>query len=501
MRAQFSKATRTLTAAGRGRRSRGAAWLAADARDVTRVDLTTTSAPRPVPSVAVGVTRWRGRVERRRLLAVGRRSLLVAAAAACVLELAALATGRRGAGIWLVPAAAAFLASLAFGAAHRPSPAAAARMFDRARGEDAVVDTALELEAANGRGRRDDLAALVSADGREAHGRHLAGARVRVRSSGRELAVFGALAAALAGLLLLPPPGGGRAGSTAEARRTGAAVTAAGGARTVQPSVGATLSGFGQTPLHAPPLAAVAAASSANPGSPSGHSPYGGGIATKGSGGSTVGVSKTVGQAGSIAGTQAADAAGSGEASARGSGSVGAETDATAGGAAGEGVQGIGPVTAGGQALASPSERRSGAPGAASTTAGGSRGGGGSSAAAEAPGGRSSRRATPGGATAGGQRGTAAPGLGVVPQLGGGSRLPIEPGYEAVQGSRGAEGTSASSAQGAGGASHTGRAGGPSGRGAGQDYVPPGSAKVPPWDRLLLLSYFGSYARLTATGW
>jgi len=89
----------------------------------------------------------------------------------------------------------------------------------------------------------------------------------------------------------------------------------------------------------------------------------------------------------------------------------------------------------------------------------------------------------------------------VVPQLGGGARLPIEPGYQSVRGGSGAEGATASSAQGAGGASHTGRAGGPSGRGAGQDYVPPGSARVAPWDRLLLLGYFGSYARLTATGW
>ena len=500
MRTLFSATRRP--AGPRGRTTRGAAWLAADAPEVTRVDLTSASAARPVPSVAAGVRRWRSRIERRRLLALGRRSLLVAAAAACVLELAALATGRRGAGIWLVPAAAVLLASLAFGAAHRTSAAAAARLLDRALGEDAAVDTALELEAANGRGRRDGLAELARADGREALGRQLGGARVRLRSSGRELAVLGALAFVLAGLLLVPPPGSGHAGATtARARQTGAAVAGGAGARTVQAPVGATLSGFGQTPLHAPPLAAVAAASSAGSGSPSGHSPYGGGIASRGSGGSGQGVSKTVGQAGSIAGTQAADAAGSGEASGRGSGSVGAQSDAAAGGAAGQGVEGVGPPTLGGQTAASPSGPRSGGPGTASPTAGGSRGGGGTSAPAGTAGSGSGQRGTPGGATAGAQRGTAAPGLGVVPQLGGGARLPIEPGYQSVRGGSGAEGATASSAQGAGGASHTGRAGGPSGRGAGQDYVPPGSARVAPWDRLLLLGYFGSYARLTATGW
>ena len=479
--------------------SRGAGWLAADARVVTRIDLAAPPARRDVASVADGVERWRGRVERRRVAAYARRSLLVAAAAACVLEVIALAAGGRGTGLWLVPAAAVLAASLVYGAAHRTSEARAARMLDRALGADAAVDTALELEAGNGHRRGDGLAALALADGREALGRQLGGARVRLRSSGGELVAIGALAAARAALVLVPAARTGRAAASAATARARASVTA--GGSTAKPApVGATLSGFGQAPLHAPPLAAVAAASSANSGSASGHSPYGGGIASNGPDDSSQGVSQTVGQAGSLAGTHAAGAAGSGEATGRGSGSVDAQTGASAEGAAGEALQGVAPLTGGGATAASPSGRRSGGP-AASTTVGSSRGGGGSSAPGKAAGGGPRQTGSPGGATAGAQRGTTAPGFGVVPQLGGVSRLPIEAGYEAVKGGAGAEATTSSSAQGAGGASHTGRAGGSVGRGNGQDYVPPGDARVAPWDRLLLLSYFGSFARLTATGW
>ena len=187
-------------------------------------------------------------------------------------------------------------------------------MLDRALGADAAVDTALELESGNGHGRGDGLVALALADGREALGRQLGGARIRLRSSGAELVAIGALAVALAALVLVPATGTGRGAETA---RSGPGTRGGRHGRRIDDlagPVGATLSGFGQTQLHAPPLAAVAAASSANSGSASGHSPYGGGIASNGADDSSQGVSQTVGQAGSLAGTRAAGAAGSGEA-------------------------------------------------------------------------------------------------------------------------------------------------------------------------------------------
>ena len=126
---------------GRRRRLPGAQaavrWAAADARDVARIHGSSAGpavavpVDAAVPTVAGGLARWQRRVERRRLLVVARRGALPGVAAACLLQLGALAAGGDGAGLWLLPAALPAVAAVAFGLAHRTSPAAAARLLDR----------------------------------------------------------------------------------------------------------------------------------------------------------------------------------------------------------------------------------------------------------------------------------------------------------------------------------------------------------------------------------
>ncbi len=92
-----------------------------------------------------------------------------------------------------------------------------------------------------------------------------------------------------------------------------------------------------------------------------------------------------------------------------------------------------------------------------------------------------------------------------MPQLGGQGALPITPGYEPIPGAEGATNESSSSAEGqGGGAGHSGQAvrgasGG--GGGTGVPYVPPGGAGVAAIDRGVVLGYFGSLARVNASGW
>jgi hypothetical protein len=142
--------------------------------------------------------------------------------------------------------------------------------------------------------------------------------------------------------------------------------------------------------------------------------------------------------------------------------------------------------------------------GIASRNGGKSQGGSGSTAPGR-PGtrpGRSTTRAAAAGTAGGGT----SRGKGVVPQLGG-SRgvLPLTPGYEAIPGSKGATDENASSTVGrGGGAGHSGQAIGgaaSSGGGAGVPYVPPGGAAVASIDRGVVLGYFASFARVSASGW
>ena len=108
--------------------------------------------------------------EQRRLLAVLLRSALVGVASGCLLQLVALASGREGAGPWLVPAALVAGVGVALGLGRRTSDRIAARMLDRDLEFGAGVSTALELEQAGAVGA---LRALALSDGRAALGRSL----------------------------------------------------------------------------------------------------------------------------------------------------------------------------------------------------------------------------------------------------------------------------------------------------------------------------------------
>ena len=83
----------------------GLRWIASDARDVARIEPGVQRTPAAISSASLAVAHWRRRVERHRLLAVVLRSALVAFAAACLIQSAALASGGEGAGLWLLPAA------------------------------------------------------------------------------------------------------------------------------------------------------------------------------------------------------------------------------------------------------------------------------------------------------------------------------------------------------------------------------------------------------------
>lgn len=506
---------------GERRRSPGAPaalrWIAADARDVARIERAPERPRVDVQTVAWGLRRWQRRVERRRLIALIRRGALVAIAVACVLQIIALASGRSGAGAWLAPAAVAAALSLAIGLAHRTSAAAAARLLDRDLGLGAAVSTALEIETSQGAAPDpSSLGTLALADGRRAVGASIAGARARLQARRGEMALLASLVAVLAILVVVPSPrnhSASRAAASPAKARTAPppsrALRAENGLAT-SPNAGPSLRGFKQTPLDAPPLAAVQAGGTTRPGGAvSGRSPYGGGIANDAPAGSVQPASRTLGQSGSVQGTQ--DAGSSSSSAGEGSGSLpdgSAEpfktnpSSGTPGAKGGAGSTSVAPIPQVQPTASAPSGSSSGT--ASRNDGGRSQGGSGSSAPGSTPGTRPGR-STPGGATAGTTSGGKSRGKGVVPQLGGRGLLPLAPGYEAIPGAKGATQENASSTVGrGGGAGHSGRAIGgaaSSGGGSGVPYVPPGGAAVAPLDRGLVLGYFTSFARVNASGW
>jgi hypothetical protein len=467
-----------------------------------------------VRSVARGVGRWQRRVERRRLLVVLRRAALVGVGVACLLQIGALATGSSGAGIWLLPGAIVAALVFAFGVTHRTTPSSAARLLDRDLALGAQVTTALELEtsprgAANARG----LGALALADGLGALAASFVFTRVRLQRRRGELGLLAALLAGFAVLLAVPSPRSDN-GAVAVPAKAGTVQTPSralhadnGLATGADP--GPSLQGFKQTPLDAPPLAAVQAGGTTRTGgASSGHSPYGGGVANNAAAGSSQPASRTVGQSGSVQGTQDVGASSSSASEGKGSlpnGQSGGDGESIPGGKqaskGGPGATSVAPVPSGQPNGTAPNSTSSGT---ASSSGGQSKGGTGSSAPGNAPGSKTGR-AAPGGGTAGTQTGGKSNGKGVVPQLGGKSALPIAPGYEAIPGEKGATSESASSAEGqGGGAAHSGQAvrgAAGSAGGTGVPYVPPGGASVASIDRGVVLGYFASFARVNASGW
>jgi hypothetical protein len=521
---------------GRRRRLPGAQaavrWVAADARDVACIrgsssgPAVAVQAVVSVATVARGLKVWQRRVERRRALAIGRRGALVGAGAACLLQLGALATGNDGSGPWLVPAGGLAAAAVAIGLAHRTSPVAAARLLDRDLELGAGVSTALELEtsaerAASARG----LGALVLADVRGALGRSEASARVRLQPRSGEAALLAALGGALALLLLVPSPRGNAPAVASAAQpvtlenralraESGIAGSAAGEA-------GAGLKGFEQPLTDSPPLAAVDADGvTRTGGAASGRSTAGDSAASDAQVGGAEPTART-GQGGAVAPTDGSD--GTSEKAPEGTrssasqpggdqpdGSAGKRPDGSAAAANGArgGTTSEGPTGSAAVARAPdgrpPSQGASSAGGKPGEKGGSAGRGSGSSAPGTAPG-RKPSRSVPGGAAAGDAPGAKSAGDGVVPQLRGRTGLPLAPVYEAAPGSSGARaGSTSSKAGGAGGAGRSGQATfGAAGNGgaAGVAWVPPGGAAVASIDRGVVRGYFGSLARVDASGW
>jgi hypothetical protein len=484
-------------------RAEAARWLVADARDVAIIDGSRPRQAAAVRTIASGIARWQGAIERRRRLAIVRRAAIVGLLSACLLELGAVASGRAGAGPWLLPAIVVALLCLTPGVAHRTTPSIAARMLDRDLRLGAGVTTALELEreAAAPSGLRS----LAIADGRDALARSLVGARVRLQPGRRENGLLAALAVALVGCLLLPAASGrSHARGAGGARVTSRAATSSAESDPTRQHAGPDLRQFGQTQPTLPPLEATAgaarrtgatAATGRRENGSDGHTP-----------GSVQASSRTVGNAGYLQ-TARTNSSKSPAGASEGAAGRGRSTLTSQQGPAASEVGSSAAV----RATPAPDERSvngnagsNGIPGRANTAGGGTSRGGGSTAAGDSqtP---SSRQATPGGATAGGTHGAANAALGVVPQLAGGKTLPIQPGYETAKGTKGGQGENASAdANGAGGASHSGRAG--AGAAIGSEardvpYVAPGSSSVAPADRRLLRGYFGSFARVSAAGW
>jgi hypothetical protein len=490
-------------------------WIAADARDVARIDRSTVRPAKAVETIARGVRLWQHRVERRRRLALMRRAGLVGLGAACAIQSGALATGNSGAGVWLIPGALLAALVLAIGITHPTSASSAARLLDRDLALGAAVATALELENSQRLAAPRGLAALALADGRAVLATSLVFARARLQPRRGELALLAALVAGFAVLVLVPSP-----------RNDGAAVAASGAnARSTPPSSRAlraenglatsakqapSLQGFQQAQPDAPPLAAVqAGGTTRSGGAAAGHSPYSGGVSNTSAAGTSAVASRTSGQSGAVKGTQ--DDVGSPSGPSQGSGSLpnssaGKGKENIVGGSSAKGnANGARSVTHTSQGQQKASAPGGPQKGSASRVANKSQGGSGSSAAGSAQGSKTAKR-SPGGTTAGSTGGGKNRGKGVVPQLGrSNSVLPLAPGYESVPGAKGATDESASSTVGrGGGAGHSGQAigvGAGSGAGVGVPFVPPGGAAVASIDRSVVLGYFASFARVNASGW
>ena len=480
-----------------------ARWLEADARDVARIEAREHRAPGSVRSIESGTGRWRRSIGRRRAVALARRAAIVALAAACLLQLVALATGHAGPGLWLVPAALIGGLSLVPGSVRGTSLQTAARMLDRDLGLGAGVTTALELEQRVQ--QPAGLERLALDDGRDALGRSITGARARLHPHHRESTLLAALAAALLTFLVLPAHhGGGTGRAPASSDRGGRARPSSQSSDPTRQQAGPDLRGYGPQQETLPPLTAVGARTRRGGAAGARKGLYGGRAGRRRTG-SVQPASRTVGNAGYL---QTAKTSSS-RSSATSSGAAGHESSTlttheapAATPVSSAGSTSTTPLT-GAQQQATGTSSAAGIPGRTKGAGGTNRGGADSSAAGNSKTG-AAHQAAPGGATAGATHGTTGAGRGVVPQLGGDRALPIQPGYEAVRGSKGGNGEDTTDANGAGGASHNGHAtsGATSGTGAnGAAYVPPAGSTVAPDDRRLLHGYFGSYARVSAAGW
>jgi hypothetical protein len=439
-----------------------------------------------------------------RTIAAARRALLVGAAAVLPAAVALRLADAPAAGS-LAAGAAVLIPCAAVAASRRGGEAGAARLLDRDLDLHDHVTTAFELAAASQPAR--GLAAAALHDGADAVSRSLAAARATAAPAKREWSAL-ALLAVLAGAVILAPPLGGSSGNTAAGAVGGGAAVAAGQAGGEGDlGGGPDLRGFSRGNQAQPRITATSAGTVEKPGSLSGHSPYGAGIASQNPQGDVSAVrplgadsSSKSAQAAATSTGAASESGGAGgdDRSVSVSGPPGTGGSASVGGGAASPSLGAG---GGGGNGGSTTQDGNGVKGGSS--AGNAAGGAGASSPGHSAGGGRHGGAS-GGATAGGTRGSTAPGHGLVPQLAFGGKLPIQPGYAPSQATRSSSGEPVSqSLNGGGGSARAGVAGpaGAAGSGPGLQYVPPAGSFLPAVDRQLLLGYFTPFGRITAAGW
>jgi hypothetical protein len=457
-------------------------------------------------SFAPRLDQWRARIARRRAIAVVRRHLLVLMALVVVAEIVVLLTGNGHRPAWLI---APLLLAAVDGAVvvARNVPAdRAAQMLDADLGLHERVGTALELQAAPS--APHGLGAMVVDEANTALAESLGSARAVARAPRAEWGSLLALLAVLAAVALVswssssgPVAHGGSAAGLAGSRPGRGA--ASGGLSGSRPGAASRPGGSLD---HAPKLPrgrslGAGVVNNSNHTSPSdGSSLYGHGSALTPKQLASVSregladAGATVGVAGSIAPFGAGSSSGA---------------DSPGRGASGAGAQASGKPQSGlGGGGLSASKSASGAGAGSTPSLSGVRGRSGSTAAGISPsaaGGynRGSGGAPSGGESAGGSRAAADPGLSLVPELGGQSRLPLQASFSptASKGSPRSAGTS-QTANGGGGRSRTAQAGaGGSSSTANLAMIPPTSNATSAAAVGLLQGYFGTSDQLTFSHW
>lgn len=520
-------------------------WLRTDVRDVLAITPTgenpagATAGPQgPVtaPGLAEGLERWRVRLARLRLVAVGRRQLLVACLLAVVVELVVLAGGgARGSRVlWLAVPLAVAAAGTGATLRRRVATPEVARLLDHDLSLAERVSTAVDFGAAplptppaRGAGSRPELTglgALVVSQAGEAVTASLTAARASFRPARREW--LGLLGAAIAAALVVVLPSAGssqvsvRAAGSRHRATAGAAATRSttvpGTARRqrAQPP-GSTssptyrpppltlgdshnVSPAGRKPARSPspgksialPLQA-ASGGKGKPGRQTGTGAAQSGAARNGELPAAIGGPGRGGKRAAAAGARSAAAAGGGRSG----------TSSSPRGSLGKAATGLGNAATGARSGRATTSARAGKAGTRNTAgSAGSR-----SRSAGAPGAFAGRGSPSGGRTAGHARGTTSgttrP---TTPRTTAGtSRLRIQPGYTPSTSTRsnGRQGQGPGISGGSGRA-RTGTAGGSGAAGSGTfPFIAPSPNSAAAGDKNLLLNYFGPFSGLLSNTW
>ncbi len=489
----------TLTA----QRARAATrWLRADVRDVVRV-VPEEHARRVRASgrhgLRHGLSRWSGRLARRRAIVLGRRYFLIGAAAATLAELiAALAiTGARP--VWLIAPLLLTLAVAAWSVLRGVPAIEAAHLLDGGLALHDQIGTALELESSTP--PAGGLASLVLDDANAALTESFGGARAVTRRSPGEWAWVLVAAAAVAGALAVP--GASQSSSARPGSSTSAAAPAhaRGGATSHASSQSAAAESQASSQSSAPaPSLPFQGTLNSKLGAATGDPYYGHAFALTAAQVAQL-EREGLGASGHTArtlGVSGGPVPGSGGASGAGLSLAASGNAAGAGGLAGLGGGALPPPSSTSSAQ-SGSSPLGGHGGGASTTARGLSAALGGGYSGHSPGGAS------GGETAGNALAALNLGLGLVPDLTGQLGLPLQAGYAPAGSGPSSGQTAASEIPNGGGGPGRSAVGDASrsfgGYGTGFAVIPPTFNAVSTTSQYLLEGYFGTANQLNFAGW